>query len=122
MNSGCSASSGSGAQVASWRGTIDSQVTSRPGTSVIGLLVRVRTSTFSTVGQPCSSAASTLALSATTLPRRQPPSAVMISLQPASRTRSRIASAEKPPKITEWVAPSRAQASSETASSGTIGR
>ena len=69
-----------------------------------------------------SSAASTVALSGTTLPRRQPPSAVMMSLQPASLTRSRIAVSEKPPKMTECVAPMRAQASSEIASSGIIGR
>ena len=40
---------------------------------------------------------------------------------PWSFTRSRMAWAEKPPKITEWVAPMRAQASMAMASSGTSG-
>ncbi len=41
------------------------------------------------------------------LPRRQPPSAVISSLACASLLRSAIASAEKPAKITEWIAPMR---------------
>ena len=61
----------------------------RPSTPA--LRCGVTTRTFSTVRQPDSSAASTLALSGTTLPRRQPPSAVMSSLQPASLMRSRMA-------------------------------
>ena len=65
-------------------------------------------------------ASSTLSLSGTTLPRRQEPSQVMIILESASCTRSVMAWAEKPPKITEWGAPIRAQASMAMASSGTM--
>ena len=66
-------------------------------------------------------AASTLALSGTTAPRRQPPSAVTTRRAWASLMRSRSASAEKPPKTTLWVAPMRAQASIAIAASGIIG-
>ncbi len=122
MKSGCSASSATGACSADADGTTWSQRTSRCSTIDTGSLVRVTTRTFSTVRQPLSRAASTVALSGTTLPRRQPPSAVMIILQPASLTRSRMAVSEKPPKMTEWVAPRRAQASSAMGSSGIMGR
>src|SRR6185295_10466633 len=64
---------------------------------------------FSTVGD-LASAASTFCLSGTTLPRRQPPSAVMTSRAFASLLRSATASAEKPPKITECTAPMRVHA------------
>ena len=47
-------------------------------------------------------------LSGSALPRRQPPSAVICSLASASLLRSAMASAEKPPKMTEWIAPIRA--------------
>ena len=67
------------------------------------------------------SASSTVSFSGSALPRRQPPSAVICSLACASWLRSAIASAEKPAKITEWIAPMRAQASMAIASSGTIG-
>ncbi len=83
-------------------------------------LQRLRTTHFSTVGD-LARAASTLALSGTTLPRRQPPSAVISRRALASLLRSATASAEKPPKTTECVAPMRAQASMATTSSGTIG-
>ena len=69
-----------------------------------------------------STAASTASLSDTAAPRRYWPSAVMISLASLSATRERIASAEKPPKMTVWVSPSRAQASIENTASGIIGR
>ena len=82
--------------------------------------VRRTTSTVSTVGQ-CSTAASTLALSGTIAPRRQPPSAVTMSFACASFMRSRTASAENPPKTIECVAPIRAQASIAIASSGMSG-
>ena len=74
----------------------------------------------STVGD-FASASSTFSLSGSCCPRRQPPSAVIDSLALASLLRSAIASLEKPPKITEWTAPIRAQASMAIASSGTIG-
>ena len=45
----------------------------------------------------------------------------MISLAVASLLRSAMASAENPPKTTEWTAPIRAQASMAMASSGIIG-
>ena len=44
-----------------------------------------------------------------------------MATQVASLTRSTIASAAKPPKITECAAPMRAQASIATGSSGIIG-
>ena len=66
-------------------------------------------------------ALSTFALSGMTLPRRQPPSAVMQSLAPQSLMRSRSASAEKPPKTTVWGAPMRVQASMAIAASGIMG-
>jgi hypothetical protein len=40
----------------------------------------------------------------------------------ASSTRAASSAAAKPPKTTEWTAPSRAQASIATTASGTIGR
>ena len=55
-------------------------------------------------------------------PRRYWPSAVMISRACASAIRVRSASAEKPPKITEWASPRRAQASMANTASGIIGR
>ena len=68
------------------------------------------------------SASSAIRLSGTTWPRRYPPSAVMTATASASFTRSRNASAEKPPKTTEWAAPIRAQASIAITASGIIGR
>ena len=82
--------------------------------------VRRTTMHFSTVGD-FSSAASTFCFSGNCLPRRQPASAVMITLASASLFRSAIASLENPPKITQWTAPIRAQASMAMASSGIIG-
>ena len=70
---------------------------------------------------PLAMASSTLALSGTFLPRRQPMSAVTSATQPESLTRSTIESGEKPPKITECAAPIRAQASIATGSSTIIG-
>ena len=66
------------------------------------------------------SASSTVALSGTILPRRYEPSQVITKRLSPSTTRSAMAAAEKPPKITEWTAPMRAQASIATASCGTI--
>ena len=71
--------------------------------------------------QPSSSALSVAALSSTTLPPRQPPSAVITKRAPASSMRSRSDSAEKPPNTTEWMAPMRAQACMATMASGTSG-
>ena len=64
---------------------------------------------------------STLAFKGTSLPRRQPPSAVTTSFDWASVLRSEMASALNPPKMIECVAPIRAQASMAMASSGIIG-
>ena len=77
--------------------------------------------TFSTVGQPPARAASALRLSSTSLPPRWPPSAVMTIFAPASSMRSFRASAEKPAKTTEWMAPMRAQACMATTASGIMG-
>ena len=62
--------------------------------SSTGWLQRLKTMHFSTVGD-LARAASTFALSGTTLPRRQPPSAVMTSLALASLLRSATASARE---------------------------
>ena len=67
------------------------------------------------------SASSTAGLSGAGLPRRNCPSVVTTTLHWASSMRVCRASAEKPPKITEWGAPSRAQASMVNAVSGIIG-
>ena len=70
---------------------------------------------------PLASAASTLALSGTSLPPRLPPSAVTTKRLAQSSIRPCSASGEKPPKTTLWTAPIRAQASIATAASGIIG-
>lgn len=75
---------------------------------------------FSTVGD-LASASSTVCFSGSARPRRQPASAVICSLAFASLLRSAIASAEKPAKITEWIAPIRAQPSIAITSSGVSG-
>ncbi len=49
-----------------------------------------------------------LSLTGTAVPRRNWPSVVTRSLAPVSSTRKRSASAEKPPKTSEWMAPIRA--------------
>jgi hypothetical protein len=93
---------------------------SRPLCMSIGWPVRLSTITVLTPGAP-RSASSVFFLSGTIEPRRQPPSAVITSVLSASWMRSRTASGEKPPKITLWAAPIRAQASIAIGSSGTIG-
>jgi hypothetical protein len=112
----------SGAHSGGWGGTTSGHQKSREARSVTGAFspTRLSTRTERTLGAP-SSAASTLALSATTCPRLQPPSAVTTRTEPESLMRSRSASGEKPPKTTECAAPIRAQASTATASSGTSG-
>ena len=52
---------------------------------------------------------------------RLPPSAVIISAGLASSMRAARLAAAKPPNTTEWIAPSRAQASMANAASGIIG-
>jgi hypothetical protein len=93
---------------------------SRP--SVIGTSwpVRLSTITRSTLGV-AGTARSTLDLSSMIFPRRQPPSAVMMTRAWQSFTRSLIASLENPPKMTVWITPRRAHASIAIAASGTIG-
>ena len=66
-------------------------------------------------------ASSTAGLSRAGAPRRKPPSAVTTTLASASFTRSMIESGEKPPKMHEWAAPMRVQASMAIGSSGIIG-
>ena len=83
--------------------------------------MRLTTSTFRTVFV-FFSASSTLALSGTLRPPRRPSSAVITISHSASLMRPAIASGEKPPNTTEWIAPSRAQASIAKAASGIIGR
>jgi len=88
---------------------------------LIGLPQRFTTMTDCTLGVP-SRALSTFALSSMTLPRRQPPSAVMTSLALQSLMRSLSDSGLNPPNTTVWMAPTRAQASIATTASGIIGR
>ena len=94
---------------------------SRPSVNGTSSSVR-RTTTTSVIVGVSAMASSELSFSGTALPRRQPPSAVISTLASASMMRPRSASAEKPPKTTEWGAPMRAQASMATGSSGIIGR
>ena len=82
---------------------------------------RGTTRTCSTPGQRAT-ARSALALSGTTDPRRQPPSAVTSTLAPASLMRSASESGLKPPNTTECGAPILAQASMAKAASGIMGR
>ena len=74
--------------------------------------VRRTTSTWSTTPAPTRSmAASTFTFSGTLRPPRRPSSAVMMKADLASWMRLASESGEKPPNTTEWIAPSRAQAS-----------
>ncbi len=94
---------------------------SRPSCMSGAVSQRLATITFSTEGAPVLRASSTVGLSRAGAPRRQPASAVMIILASASSQRSTMASAEKPPKMTEWATPMRAQASMAIGSSRIIG-
>ena len=55
-------------------------------------------------------------------PGSMPQEAEMMSFGLASSMRVASSGAAKPPKTTEWIAPSRAQASMAIAASGIIGR
>ncbi|MNV06445.1 hypothetical protein D3C71_968220 [compost metagenome] len=80
------------------------------------------TSTVRTPSMPgMSSAASTLAFSATPRPARRPPSAVMMAQAPQLRTRSAMDAGANPPNTTLCTAPMRAHASSATTVSAIIG-
>ena len=82
---------------------------SRPACISTGEPERRYTTTFFTVGH-CAIASSTVAFSFTSLPRRYDVSWVRIATHCESFTRSTIALAANPPKITECTAPIRAQA------------
>ena len=69
-----------------------------------------RTTSWRTPDMPAS-ALSALAFSGVRRPPRGASSAVTTTRAPESSTRERSASAEKPAKTTEWIAPMRAQAS-----------
>ena len=120
MKSGCSAGRLAGGQSAEAVFMSSCHQWSRPPEIGTASPVRLTTTQFFTDGV-CASAPSTLALSGTALPRRQPPSAVMQIFAPQSLMRSRSASDEKPPNTTVWVTPMRVQASIATAASGIIG-
>ncbi len=120
MKSGASAGIGSAGQTGEASAIRSCHQWSRPGCILVSLPMRRTTTQFLTVGD-LSNAASTLPLSGSGVPRRQPPSAVIVSLAEASLLRSAMASAENPPKITQWTAPIRAQASMAMANSGIIG-
>ncbi|MNV47165.1 hypothetical protein D3C71_1390240 [compost metagenome] len=123
MNSGSSAFMRSGSHTDGCVSTMSWNQRSRGACMSTAPPVWRTTSTVSTVLVPGSfSAASTLAFSGTFLPPRRPSSAVMISLLAQSPTRSAMELAAKPPNTTEWIAPTRAQASMATAASTIIGR
>ena len=119
MKSGSSAAIVSHGQSASLAAS--SNHTSRPSTVGTSSPVCFTTSTFSTATPSSASAASTFALSGIGLPPRLPPSAVTTKRLSQSTIRPASASGEKPPKTTEWTAPSRAQASMAVIPSITIG-
>ncbi len=119
MNSGCSASNACASCSFEAVATVSSQRTSR-SCQPTSWPVRLTTRTFSTDGH-CSTASSTMGLSANGLPLRKPPSAQITSFAPASSMRLDRAAALKPPNTTEWGAPMRAHASIATAASGIIG-
>ena len=110
MNSGCSAFTSTHGHSVVTMAAASWYQTSRTGSMATFPPVRRTTTTWSTPPTR-SMAVSTLALSGTLRPPRRPSSAVMTSLdwQPSMRPAS--ASGEKPPNTTEWMAPSRAQAS-----------
>ncbi len=119
MYRGCSASIGSAGASAGCPATTSCHHTSRPGAIGTSSPVRRSTTTCSIVGVPAT-AASAFAFNGTTCPRRYEPSIVTSTLASASLIRSFSASAENPPNTTECGAPSRAQASIATGSSGTM--
>ncbi len=119
MKSGCSESKLTAVCWSAADSTASCHQTSRPSTMVTSDPVRFRVTTFSTEGA-FFTAASTWAFSGTSLPRRQAASWVSTTLTSASLSRSRTASAAKPPKITVCTAPIRAQASIPMAASGTM--
>ena len=121
MNSGCSESTASGSHASEQSATASWNHTSRPSRQATAFFVRRTTTTDFTPSRP-SMASSTCGLSGSTLPRRQPPSAVITHVQPPSTMRSRRDCALKPAKTTECGAPMRAQASIAIAASGIIGR
>ncbi|MNN05126.1 hypothetical protein D3C81_1178790 [compost metagenome] len=110
MNSGSSASMGSGGQSSPAFSVAWSYQRSRPSLQATSVPVRRTTNTLLTSGQ-LANALSTFCLSGMRLPPRRPSSAVITVRQSASRMRSRNASGEKPPNTTEWIAPIRVQAS-----------
>ncbi len=123
MNSGCSASTTTGACWSLAASSASCHQTSRPSCHATSCPVRRTTSTFWTI-EPASlvSASSTAGLRALGAPRRYPPSAVMTVVAWASTIREFSASAEKPPNTTECGAPMRAHASIAMTASGIIGR
>ena len=116
----CSESTATGGHCSDWRSTISCHQWSRPSTIWTSWPVRFTTIVASIVGVSAS-ASSAWCLRPTSLPRRYPPSAVMRTFAPQSLMRPDSASAEKPPKMTVWGAPIRAQASIAIGSSGIIG-
>ncbi len=66
-------------------------------------------------------ASSSKGLYASTLPPREPASALMMTLGVASSMREASDTDAKPPNTTEWIAPMRAQASIANAACAIIG-
>jgi hypothetical protein len=121
MNSGVSASKNSGSCTSGAVSTTSCHHTSLPGVHGTSPPVRRTTSTCSTDSTP-STATSTAAFTGTAAPRRYCPSVVTTSFAPVSSIRKRSASAEKPPKTREWMAPILAIARVMITVSGITGR
>ena len=85
------------------------------------MLVLLATKTFETQGQ-LFKASSTIPFKSIDLLPRNPPSEVMTILHSLSLILAATAEAENPAKTTEWMAPILAQAKTEIAKSGIIGR
>ncbi len=109
MKSGSSAPIATGSQWSETRSISSCSQTSRSGSQGTSPPVR-RTTSWRTPGS-AASALSALAFSGVRRPPRGASSAVIRSFAPESTMRERRASAEKPAKTTEWMAPMRAQAS-----------
>ena len=121
MNKGSSASMISATLLSEAASTRGCNHWSRPSFMATLVLVLLATKTFSTQGQ-CVNASSIIPFKSIDLLPRYPPSEVMTILQSLSFILVATAVAENPAKTTEWIAPILAQAKTETANSGIIGK
>ena len=94
---------------------------SRPATLSIGASPRSISSTAAGLCFDRRMPSSSSGLYGTTLPPREPASALTITLGSASSMREASDTEAKPPNTTEWMAPMRAQASMAKAASAIMG-